>query len=107
MLALSFAQSGVFFLHINFPQDYPFKPPKVTCTILAHSDIAASEPLYPTVSLQLIQASMLPSIGAHSVNIWVAQIVFRTRIFHCNINSSGAICLDILKVCDEDRVPPP
>ena len=43
---------GVFNLEIQFPSDYPFKPPKIR---------------------------------------------FVTKVYHCNVNAQGGICLDILK----------
>jgi len=60
---------GVFILEIWFPVDYPFKPPKVR--------------------------NALSIVYAHFV--LAPQVKFKTKIYHPNVNSEGAICLDILK----------
>lgn len=64
-------EGGVFFLDIHFTPEYPFKPPKV-------SQRFSSQPETPFHGLPF-------------------QVTFKTRIYHCNINSQGVICLDILK----------
>lgn len=109
MCAGSPYSAGVFFLDITFPHDYPFKPPKVC----VRRGGAAAPPCSPAPGQNARRAgARRPGHIAPHVHVRLtctaacncpahthahAQVVFRTRIYHCNVNSQGQICLDILK----------
>lgn len=106
---------GVYFLDIHFPPDYPFKPPKVKAgggccrdehfIRLPFVIRTSQRHRVPTATLshEVLRScacsnKRLTALCRLAMHARVSpQVTFRTRIYHCNINSNGQICLDILK----------
>ncbi|KAM8761354.1 ubiquitin-conjugating enzyme E2 D4 isoform 1-T1 [Acanthopagrus schlegelii] len=90
-------QSGVFFLTIHFPTDYPFKPPKVSQGLLCTSP----NDIYSSTHFSFIYFTVVKLIGLTGkfphFFPFSSQVAFTTKIYHPNINSNGSICLDILR----------
>ncbi|XP_067872801.1 ubiquitin-conjugating enzyme E2 E1-like, partial [Heterodontus francisci] len=78
-------EGGVFFLDIVFSAEYPFKPPRKI------GNYSLSE-LF--MFCFIVTGKLHHMKGMTSTSV---EVTFRTRIYHCNINSQGVICLDILK----------
>jgi ubiquitin-protein ligase len=85
---------GVFFLNIHFPTDYPFKPPKVRAVTPRRHLVDSRRRAAPPCE---IPGVFTARIGGLTHVLCAPQVNFTSRIYHCNVNSNGSICLDILK----------
>ena len=92
---------GTFLLDIHFPDDYPFKAPKVRLSRKEGWKDDWERRLIPADPLLALAKTRSVSLIRHlfidQLCSLLYQVKFRTRIYHCNINRKGEICVDILK----------
>uniref|UniRef100_A0A8C6K8M2 E2 ubiquitin-conjugating enzyme n=1 Tax=Nothobranchius furzeri TaxID=105023 RepID=A0A8C6K8M2_NOTFU len=91
-------QSGVFFLTIHFPTDYPFKPPKVSKTRVAfttriyHPNINSNG----SICLDILRSQWSPALTISKVLLSICSLL-------CDPNPDDPLVPEIARIYKTDR----
>jgi ubiquitin-conjugating enzyme E2 D/E len=86
-------QSGVFFLTIHFPSDYPFKPPKVQFnTKIYHPNINANG----AICMDILKQEWSPALTISKVLLSVCSLL-------CDANPNDPLVPEIAHLFKSDR----
>uniref|UniRef100_A0AAQ6IQL5 Ubiquitin conjugating enzyme E2 D4 n=1 Tax=Anabas testudineus TaxID=64144 RepID=A0AAQ6IQL5_ANATE len=86
-------QSGVFFLTIHFPTDYPFKPPKVAFTTkIYHPNINSNG----SICLDILRSQWSPALTVSKVLLSICSLL-------CDPNPDDPLVPEIAHTYKADR----
>uniref|UniRef100_A0A8C6KA26 Ubiquitin conjugating enzyme E2 D2 n=1 Tax=Nothobranchius furzeri TaxID=105023 RepID=A0A8C6KA26_NOTFU len=86
-------QSGVFFLTIHFPTDYPFKPPKVAFTTrIYHPNINSNG----SICLDILRSQWSPALTISKVLLSICSLL-------CDPNPDDPLVPEIARIYKTDR----